>query len=253
MNNPISSGKISAVIVDDEMHGIEFLEYLLTKHFQEITLLKTFTNPLEALEEIPFLDPDVLFIDVEMPQLNGFDLVEKLSHLSMQVIFTTAYNEFALKAFRASALDYLLKPIDVDELKAALQKAIKYTRQDNGAIQTLLNFIHQNQQIKKISISSEKGIQFIDPEDIVYCKSQGPYTIFYLSNLNQCTSSKNLGEYEVILDNMGFYRIHHSTLINVKHLKQFIRSDGGYVEMSDGSTHTVSRRKKDEFLDYLGK
>lgn len=253
MNNPIPSGKISAVIVDDEMHGIEFLEYLLTKHFQDITLLKTFTNPIEALEEIPFLDPDILFIDVEMPQLNGFDLVEKLNHLSMQVIFTTAYNEFALKAFRASALDYLLKPIDVDELKAALQKAIKYTRQDNGAIQTLLNFIHQNQQIKKISISSEKGIQFIDPEDIVYCKSQGPYTVFYLSNLNQCTSSKNLGEYEAILNNMGFYRIHHSTLINVKHLKQFIRSDGGYVEMSDGSTHTVSRRKKDEFLDYLGK
>lgn len=251
MSNQLPNGKITAVIVDDEMHGIEFLEYLLNKHFQEIALLKTFTSPLQALEEIPNLDPDIMFVDVEMPQLNGFDLVEKLGYMQMQIIFTTAYNEFALKAFKVSALDYLLKPIDVEDLKTAVQKVKKNARQDNEALQTLLQFIQQNQQVKKISIADEKGVQFIDPDEIVYCKSQGPYTTFHMLNQKQFTSSKNLGDYEEILQNFGFYRIHHSTLINIKHLSKFVRADGGYVEMSDGSTHTVSRRKKDEFLEFI--
>jgi two-component system LytT family response regulator len=253
MSNQLPKGKITAVIVDDEMHGIEFLEYLLNKHFQEIALLKTFTSPLQALEEIPHLDPDIMFVDVEMPQLNGFDLVEKLGYMQMQIIFTTAYNEFALKAFKVSALDYLLKPIDVEDLKTAVQKVKKNVRKDNEALQTLIQFIQDNQQVKKISIASEKGILFIEPEEIVYCKSEGPYTTFHLVNQKQLTSSKNLGDYEELLESVGFYRIHHSTLINIKHLKKYIREDGGYVEMSDGSTHTISRRKKDEFLEFIKK
>jgi two-component system LytT family response regulator len=244
--------KIKAVIVDDESAGIEVLEYALKRHCPDIDLIQSFTSSTEALAKVPELMPDVLFVDVEMPQLNGFELVEKLSSHSIQVIFTTAYNEFALKAFRVSALDYLLKPIDSDELKAAVEKLKAVSRNDSHSMEALLDYIKGQKQISKISISTEKGIHFIDEEEVVYCLSTGPYTVFYLTNGQEVVCSKSLGEYEKMLTDRGFYRIHNSSLINVKHLKRFIRTDGGYVEMSDGKTLSVSRRKKDEFLTYLG-
>jgi two-component system LytT family response regulator len=244
--------KLKAVIVDDELSGIEVLEYALKRHCPEIEILQSFSSSTEALEKIPLLMPDVLFMDVEMPQLNGFELVEKLAANNFQVIFTTAYNEFALKAFRVSALDYLLKPVDVDELKAAVSKLRSLVKQDNQAMEALLDYIKSQKQINKISISTEKGIHFIDSTDVLYCLSTGPYTVFYLKDKQELVCSKSIGEYEKQLFDKGFYRIHNSSLINVEHLKRFVRTDGGYVEMSDGRTLTVSRRKKDEFLSFLG-
>jgi two-component system LytT family response regulator len=243
---------LKAVIVDDELSGIEVLEYALKKHCPEIEILKSFTSSMEALDKIPSLQPDVLFIDIEMPQLNGFELVEKLASNQLQVIFITAYNEFALKAFRVSALDYLLKPIDVDELKAAVSKLKSVAKADHHAMDALLDYIKSQKQLSKISISTEKGIHFIDAADVLYCLSTGPYTVFYLKDGQEVVCSKSIGEYERLLTDKGFYRIHNSSLINVEHLKRFVRTDGGYVEMSDGKTLTVSRRKKDEFLSYLG-
>jgi two-component system LytT family response regulator len=191
-------------------------------------------------------------VDVEMPQINGFELVERLASLNIQVIFTTAYNEFALKAFRVSALDYLLKPVDVDELKAAVAKLKSISKPDNQAMDALLDYIKGQKQINKISVSTDKGIHFLETSDVLYCLSTGPYTVFYLTAGQEVVCSKSIGEYEKILSDKGFYRIHNSSLINVNHLKRFVRTDGGYVEMSDGKTLTVSRRKKDEFLSYLG-
>lgn len=244
--------KLKAIIVDDELSGIEVLEYALKKHCPEIDVVHSFSSSPEALDSIPAIMPDVLFVDVEMPQLNGFELVEKLASLNIQVIFTTAYNEFALKAFRVSALDYLLKPVDVDELKAAVAKLKSISKPDNQAMDALLDYIKGQKQINKISVSTDKGIHFIETSDVLYCLSTGPYTVFYLTAGQEVVCSKSIGEYEKILSDKGFYRIHNSSLINVNHLKRFVRSDGGYVEMSDGKTLTVSRRKKDEFLSYLG-
>ena len=241
-----------AVIVDDELSGIEVLEYALKRHCPEIEIMQTFSSSVDALEKIPNIAPDVLFVDVEMPQLNGFELVEQLASLNMQVIFTTAYNEFALKAFRVSALDYLLKPVDVDELKAAVSKLKSFNKTDNQAMDALMDYIKSQKQLNKISISTEKGIHFIDTVEVLYCLSTGPYTVFYLKGGQELVCSKSIGEYEKMLEDKGFYRIHNSSLINVEHLKRFVRTDGGYVEMSDGKTLTVSRRKKDEFLSYLG-
>jgi two-component system LytT family response regulator len=241
-----------AVIVDDELSGIEVLEYALKRHCPEIEIMQTFSSSVDALEKIPNIAPDVLFVDVEMPQLNGFELVEQLASLNMQVIFTTAYNEFALKAFRVSALDYLLKPVDVDELKAAVSKLKSFNKTDNQAMEALMDYIKSQKQLNKISISTEKGIHFIDTVEVLYCLSTGPYTVFYLKGGQELVCSKSIGEYEKMLEDKGFYRIHNSSLINVEHLKRFVRTDGGYVEMSDGKTLTVSRRKKDEFLSYLG-
>jgi two-component system LytT family response regulator len=248
----MSLSPIRAVIVDDETSGIEVLEYTLKRHCKDVEVIKSFTSSLEAAEAIPLLQPDVLFVDVEMPQLNGFELVEKLSKLNIQFIFTTAYNEFALKAFRVSALDYLLKPIDADELKSAVNKLKSIKREENPAMDALLEYMKTQQQVKKISIPTDKGIVFIEISQVLYCKSDGPYTTFQLEGGASIISSKSLGEYEQQLSDKGFYRIHNSSLINVQHLKKFIRQDGGYVEMSNGQSLTVSRRKRDEFLDYLG-
>ena len=248
----MSHSPIRAVIVDDETSGIEVLEYTLLRHCKDVEVIKSFTSSLEAAEAIPLLQPDVLFVDVEMPQMNGFELVEKLSKLKIQIIFTTAYNEFALKAFRVSALDYLLKPIDADELKSAVNKLKTLKREENPAMDALLEYMKTQQQVKKISIPTDKGIVFIEISQVLYCTSDGPYTTFQLDGGASIISSKSLGEYEQQLSDKGFYRIHNSSLINVQHLKKFIRQDGGYVEMSNGEHLTVSRRKRDEFLDYLG-
>jgi two-component system LytT family response regulator len=254
MTNSETKKKIKAVIVDDEPNGIDFLKYSVEKHCPEVTIAATFNLPLEALDQMAFIKPDILFVDVEMPRLNGFELVEKLSHLSgMHVIFTTAYNEFALKAFRVSATDYLLKPVDPDELKQAVNKVITPAKEDNTSVLELLDFIKSQSAIKKISVTTEKGIHFIEPDDIIYLQSDGSYTHFIMRGDKKVLSSKAIGVYEEMLADKGFFRIHHSNIINVNHLNKYIRQDGGYVEMSNGTTLTVSRRKKDEFLDFIQK
>lgn len=248
-----SKSRLKAVIVDDELNGIEFLQYSLERNCPEVEVCGTFSLPLEALERVPELKPDILFVDVEMPRMNGFELVEKVSFPGLHIIFTTAYNEFALKAFRVSATDYLLKPIDTNELQEAVKKVIALTKEESAPVQELLDFIRSQKNIKKISVSTDKGIHFLEPEDIIYLQSEGSYTHFFLQEDRKLLSSKPIGEYEEILNDKGFFRIHHSSIINVQHLSKYIRQDGGYVEMSNGSTLTVSRRKKDEFLGFLSK
>jgi two-component system LytT family response regulator len=242
---------LQAVIVDDEAKGIEFLRYTLEKHCPEVAVIKTFTAPLEALEEIPELRPDVLFVDVEMPRMNGFELVERLQNKGIKTIFVTAYNEYALKAFRVAAVDYLLKPIDSDELKEAVQKVLDSQEHPESGIQELLQFMKAQQGLKKVSISTDKGIYFLEPEEIIYCTSDGSYCELHLMDGSKLVSSKALGEFEKILSEKGFFRIHHSSLINVHHLRKFSKNDGGFVEMVNGAELAVSRRKKDEFLDFL--
>lgn len=243
--------QIKAVIVDDESNGIEFLQYTLDRNCPEVSVIAQFTRPLEALEAIPNLRPDVLFVDVEMPHLNGFELVEKLKMPELHIIFTTAYNEFALKAFRISAIDYLLKPIDADELKQSVKKLLASTKDDNLHVQELLDYIKNQKSVKKISVSTDKGIYFLEPEEIIFLKSEGSYTHFQLNGDRKLLSSKPIGEYEELLTDKGFFRIHHSSIINVQHLVKYVKQEGGYVEMSNGATLTVSRRKKDEFLGFI--
>ena len=243
--------KLHAVIVDDEVKGIEFLHYTLEKHCPEVQVVKTFTAPLEALEEIPALKPDILFVDVGMPRMNGFELVERLQNKGIKTIFVTAYNEYALKAFRVAAVDYLLKPIDSDELKEAVQKVLDSRENPEGGIQELLQFMKAQQGLKKIHISTDKGVYFLESEEIIYCTSDGSYCELFLMDGSKLVSSKAIGEFEKILSDKGFFRIHHSSLINVQHLRKFSKNDGGFVEMVNGAELPVSRRKKDEFLDYI--
>jgi two-component system LytT family response regulator len=183
--------------------------------------------------------------------MNGFELVERLQNKGIKTIFVTAYNEYALKAFRVAAVDYLLKPIDSDELKEAVQKVLDSQEHPESGIQELLQFMKAQQGLKKVSISTDKGIYFLEPEEIIYCTSDGSYCELHLMDGSKLVSSKALGEFEKILSEKGFFRIHHSSLINVHHLRKFSKNDGGFVEMVNGAELAVSRRKKDEFLDFL--
>lgn len=247
----MEDNKIRTVIVDDELNCIEVLEYLLNKHCQEVEIIASFQSPAEAEVQIRNLKPDLVFMDIEMPVMNGFALLEKLKDLDFDLIFTTAYDDFAIKAFKVSAVDYLLKPVDATELKEAVKKAMRSRKGDDKALNTLLNYI-QNQNIHhKIGITSEQGIAFIDLDSIVYCKSDGPYTHFYLNNGKSILSSKSLGEYEGQLTNKGFFRVHKSYLIHVKHISKFVREDGGYVVMSDNTQIIVSRRRKEDLLHLM--
>jgi len=240
--------KIRVVIIDDEKNCIEILEYLIEKNCSGAEIISTFQLPAEALKQLPVIKPDLVFLDIEMPGMNGFKLLEKLGDFNFDVIFTTAYNEFAIKAFKVNAADYLLKPIDSTELKNAFEKVKHLRSHENESIKALLEYLQTNQNINKIGLTTDDGMVFIDLDNLLYCKADGPYTHFNLVGGKTYLSSKTLGDYEDQLSSKGFYRIHNSYLINLKHITRYVRDDGGYIVMSDQSTITVSRRRKEGFL-----
>ena len=239
---------IRTVIIDDEKNCIEILEYLLEKNCPGAEIVARFQSPEEALKQLPVIKPDLVFLDIEMPGMNGFKLLEKSGDFSFDVVFTTAYNEFAIKAFKVNAADYLLKPIDGDELKAAFEKVKQLRNNESDSVKALLEYLQTSQSVSKIALTTDDGLVFIDPDNLMYCKADGAYTHFNLTGGKTYLSSKTLGDYETQLASKGFYRIHNSYLINLKHITRYVRDDGGYVVMSDQSTITVSRRRKEGFI-----
>jgi len=240
--------KIRAVIVDDEQIAIDLLQHHLEQECPEVKIIETFQSAQIAYEKIPLLQPDLLFTDIEMPHMTGLELVAKLNQPRLKVIFVTAYNEYALKAIKLAAADYLLKPFDSEDLRKAISKIILNRQEENSIMMSLMNMLQSQKNFARLAINSDQSIQFIDYEAISYCKSEGPYTEFFLTNRKTILSSKSLGEYESLLNEHGFFRIHHSYLINLYHLDKFMKKDGGYVVMRDGTTLPVARRKKDDFI-----
>lgn len=247
----MESNKIRTVIVDDELNCIEVLEYLLNKHCPEVQIVSAFQSPVEAEVQIRILKPNLIFMDIEMPVMNGFALLEKLKDLNFDIIFTTAYDDFAIRAFKVSAVDYLLKPVDAGELKEAVNKVTRTRKRDDNTLDVLLNYLQAQNNHNKIGIASDQGITFIDLDTLLYCKSDGPYTHFFMNNGKSILSSKSLGEYENQMNNKGFFRVHKSYLINMKHISKFVREDGGYVVMSDNTQIIVSRRRKEDLLHLM--
>lgn len=239
---------IRTVIIDDEKNCIEILEYLIDKNCTGAEVVATFQSPDEALKQLPVIKPDLVFMDIEMPGMNGFKLLEKLGDFNFDVVFTTAYNEFAIKAFKVNAVDYLLKPIDATELKTAFEKVIQIRSSESDVIKSLLEYLQSNQGVNKIGITTDDGMVFIDLDNLLYCKADGPYTHFFLTGGKTYLSSKTLGDYEDQLSSKGFYRIHNSYLINLKHITRYVKDDGGYIVMNDQSTITISRRRKEGFM-----
>ncbi len=240
--------KIRAIIVDDEQIAIDLLQHHLEQECPEVKIIQTFQSSQLAFEQIPLLQPDLLFTDIEMPHLTGLELVAQLNQPRLKVIFVTAYNEFALNAIKLAAADYLLKPVDSQELRTAISKISLGRQEENSIMMSLINMLQTQKNFARLAINSDQSIQFIDYEDISYCKSEGPYTEFFLTNRKTILSSKSLGEYESLLNEQGFFRIHHSYLINLYHLDKFVKKDGGYVIMRDGTSLPVARRKKEDFI-----
>lgn len=245
---------IRAIIIDDELDGRQAIQMAIEKYCPEVEIRQICESPEQGLEAIRKIMPDLVFLDVQMPAISGFDLLQQLAPVTFEVIFVTAYDQYAIKAIKFSALDYLLKPIDVTDLTHAVEKVKERIHQTGGIhrYQSVLNNIHyQNGAIDKIAVPSADGIEFYAINDIIYCKSKGSYTTLYMKNNRKQLVSRNLKDFEDMLTGSGFCRVHHSYLINMKHIQKYCKGEGGYVILSDGYHVDISRRRKDEFLKIL--
>ncbi len=240
---------LTAVIVDDEPHCIETLEWDLKTYAPSCSVMATFVDPRMALAELPVLSPDVLFLDIEMPHLNGFELLDRLQELTSHLIFTTAYSQYAVKAFRHSAVDYLLKPVDGEELARALAKVNvdpERTR-DPNALKVLFDQLSLEEgRSSKLSLPTSDGWELVAIAEIVRCQSDGSYSYIYLADGRRLTISRNLKQLEDPLSAYGFQRVHHRHLVNVARISKVMRN--GCLLLSDGSEIVVSRAKKDQVM-----
>ncbi len=244
----------SVFIVDDEQRAIETLSKTLTTFFDNIIVLGTATNVLEAYSQIVETKPQLLFLDIEMGLESGFELLEKFENIFFHVAFVTAHEEFALKAIKFSALDYIIKPASVSDLKQLIQKLESQPKnnEENQKVKQLFgNFLTQDKSEHKITIAIAEGYDFIKVNDILYLMADGSYTNFCLKNGQKLTTSKSLKFFESILESYGFFRIHNSTLINLKYIKRISKSAGGSVIMEDNQELSISKSRKDEFMELL--
>jgi two-component system, LytTR family, response regulator len=246
---------ISAIHIEDEPRNVELLENLVKTHCGDtVQLCGNAGNTKDAIALIKAKKPQLVYLDIELNRGNAFELLEKLNEqhaFNFQVIFITAFNEYAVKAFRYNALDYLLKPISIDELKEATTKAVNKISQLPGN-ENVLEAIRQlklNYNSPKIGLPVIDGIAFINSDEIIRAEAKGSYSIFYLANGEKITSTKSLKDVEHMLPEASFLRVHHSWIINIKFLKKYYRGKNGYMEMEDGSMVMVSIRKKGKFLD----
>lgn len=240
---------LKVILIDDERMSLEVLAIKLRSLAPHTDIVATYQSPEEAIMGIRQLKPDVVFLDIEMPQIDGFTLLRHLEPYSFEVIFTTAYHQYAIEALRLSALDFLLKPIREIELSAALQRLEK-KRQNQQNIPSALQF-------NKIAIPSLKGITFVPIEEIVWLESDSNYTVFHLAHptgtqVRKIVASRTLKEFENILAPVQFLRVHRSALINLLRIKEYTRGEGGTVLMDDGSEVEIARSEKKGFLERLG-
>ena len=244
---------MTAYIIDDEINNTEVLELMLNKHCKQISKISCFNDPIVGLRAIQEKQPDLLFLDIEMPGLNGFDLLNNLTDSKFHLIFTTAYDKYAIKAFKYSAIDYLLKPIDRIELKAAVEKASA-----SNTSQSQLDLLRETMQHKKetptrIALSVSEGIVFIHTKDIIYCKSDSNYTTLFMIGEKKLVVSKTLKDIEELLGKDLFVRVHSSYLVNKNEIQIYQRGDGGELVMSSGVHIPVSRDRKSTFLESFTK
>jgi two-component system, LytTR family, response regulator len=246
---------MTVIIVDDEKHCREVLRHLLQKYCSEVKIIADCSSGTEALAALEKELPDILFLDIEMPVMNGFDLLEKFKHINFEIVFTTAYNEYAIKAIKHSALDYLLKPLDKDELILAVQRAKTHKAfAASQRVEDLLQILKIKKQTKHFAVPTLEGLIMVDAETIAYCESEGAYCKIYFINSDQpLIISKPLKEVNIALTSQDFCRIHNSYLINTLYVQSYLRGEGGEVVLKNGIHLPVSRTRKQEFLNIFQK
>ncbi|WP_440135349.1 LytR/AlgR family response regulator transcription factor [Chitinophaga sancti] len=246
--------EIKAIIVDDEQHCIDALQTMLAKKCPEVTVVGGVNSVKAAKELIDEVHPDVVFLDVEMPHQNGFELLKLFDKINFDIIFTTAYEQYALKAIKFNALDYLLKPFSVKELQDAVQKCVsrknvQQAEPGNSPLDVFLqNMKTLHQTHKKIALPTINGLVFMPVQNIVRCESTGNYTRIFFTDKKNLMVSRPLKEFEELLTDVDFFRVHNSHLINLQQMQSYIQGEGGFALMSDGTQVEVSRRRKADFL-----
>jgi two-component system LytT family response regulator len=244
---------LKAIIIDDEINGVELLQHLVKDNCPNISVIAAETSPQRGKELIEKHNPDLVFLDIEMPEMSGFELLEKLKHLSFQVIFTTAYDNYALKAFKYNTVDYLLKPIIVSELIAAVNKLEEKSKNSSGniSINHLLETLRSTQNQGRLAISSQNEILYVETEKIMRLESDSNYTNVILTDGKKITSSKTLKDYETSLSPNNFFRVHKTFIVNLDHVEKYVKSEGGYIVMKDNVQIPVSREKRQDLVNSL--
>ncbi|TVZ16340.1 LytR/AlgR family response regulator transcription factor [Maribacter sp. MAR_2009_72] len=243
---------LQAVIVDDEIKALQSLTWELTNFSDEIKVVASFTNPHDALIYLEKHTPDCLFLDIEMPTMDGFQFIKKLTNKNFPVVITTAYNQYALKAIKSEALDYLLKPIDTDDLEETITKIKKFNNKNFSMEKlemALLNF-NSKATHNRITLNTDGKLLFLESDEILYAESDGNYSTIFLSDGQKIVLTKKLKEVNEILPDDSFFRIHNSYIVNLNKIKEFLKTDG-YVVLKSNHKIPVSRQKKSDFLDML--
>lgn len=244
---------LKAVIIDDEPKAIQSLTWELDNFKKEIRVIATFNDPKKGISFLTQNNIDCLFLDIEMPTMDGFQLLEKLENKNFAVVITTAYNEYAIKAIKNEAIDYLLKPIDSDELEQTLKKIIKHKNNNTNTVEILektLTSFNQKLNQRKITINTDGKLIFLNPDDILFVASDGNYSTIYTNNDKKIVVTKKLKEIEALLPSDVFFRIHNSYIISLTKIKEFIKTDG-YVILDNNHKIPVSRQRKSTFLNKL--
>ncbi len=243
---------LQVVIIDDEPHGQESVKMFLADKYPSFRVQGTANSVKTAVSLLSAVEPDLVFMDIELPDGSGFDILEKISNRNFNIIFVTAYNQYAIKAFKYSASDYLLKPFDFDDMDAAILKVLnsrKTALEHEQQVQTLLNNIKKDKP-EKIVLSTSDSIQFVNVNDIIHIKSDGNYSTLVIRGRNSLMVSKNLGEFEQMLDSSIFFRTHQSHIVNLNYVQKVSRFEGDVV-MENGSVAILSRRKRNDFMDAM--
>ena len=244
------------LIIDDEKHCRDSLFIMLSKYCPDITVVDQCPDANTALRSIQQYQPDLLFLDIEMPGMNGFELLENCPERDFEIIFVTAYNEYAIQAIRHSALDYLLKPVISEDLVQAVDRAIRAGRQhlSTAKVTRLLQLLQQQKTAQRIALPTVDGIMIVDLQDILYCESENNYTRLYLTNDKFIFVAKTLKKIEALLSiDPDFFRIHHSFIVNMRFVRQYRKGDGGMIVLSNGKNIPISRIRRQELFARLEK
>lgn len=244
---------LSAIIIDDEVKGRIALKKKLQDYCPEVTVTGEAADGQQGIALISQLQPQIVFLDIEMPRMDGFAMLQQLPEKKFHLVFTTAYDQYAIRAIRFAAFDYLLKPVDIEELRNTISKIVNTQgRSETGPkLEVLADNLQRNAALNKIAIPTLEGLLFFNVDDIIHLEANSNYTVIHFTNHAKLTASRTLKEFEELLPSDKFFRPHHSHLINLAYLKRYIKGDGGQIEMQNGNYVDVARRKKDEFLQRI--
>lgn len=246
---------IRAILIDDEPHSTETLEWLLKTYCPDVKVDAVCHSGEQGLAAIRKHQPDVVFLDIEMPKMNGFDVLDQIGERNFEIVFITAYDRFAVRAFRYAAINYLLKPVDPDDLTATIERIReKKSPTSMGQMELMFqNLLNKSQQVDRIALSAQDGLVFVQTSEILYCKAESNYTQVVLENGKKILVARTLKDLDETLSGKDFFRVHASYLVNVNRITRFVRSDGGYVVMPDGTEIGIARNRRDEFFSLFPK